>query len=323
MPNPESTRAGVSAKAQRVLATAPPGGIPGPISPLTAPLFREIVDRRNRPAQDAADRSFMGQVMTTTVAGVPTTRLTPAGSATADDAPMIVYVHGGAFMFGHPVDPLILKLASATCLTVHSIKYDLVPEARFPAAINQAVAVWDALTAHRRGPVILAGCSAGGNLALVLIQHLLAEKNAERNTVKLPDGVVLVSPWADLTPPDQSRLRNEGIDPLIRWRGMLDKTAAAYANGNPLTDPGISPLSARYVGLAAPTLITTGSLDLFEPDCIRLAKALERDGVPVTLDYAEGLWHVYQAHPDLPETSESIERIAEFIAETTGKPQRL
>lgn len=111
----------------------------------------------------------------------------------------------------------------------------------------------------------------------------------------------------------ESRVRNEGKDPVIRWDGQLDKAAAVYAGETSLADPLVSPVHGDWHGLAAPTLITTGTLDLFESDCTRLHESMQAHGVPVTIDNAIGLWHAYQSELDLPEARRSIEAIGRYI----------
>ncbi|MER7559885.1 alpha/beta hydrolase fold domain-containing protein [Nocardioides sp. NPDC126508] len=275
--------------------------------------------------------NFDGNIVEDSVAGVRVTRITPRATSTAGSGggpadesgkPFIVYVHGGAFLLGRPVDPIVLALTTSTGLPAVSVHYDLIPEQRYPGALDQVTAVWHALTSTRSGSPLLVATSAGGNLVLAQLSRIVSDLPGGAAGVAHPAGVVLFSPWADLTPPDShdsSRMVNEGRDPLVRWNGMLDRAASLYAGTEPMSAPAVSPVNGRFQGLRAPVLLTTGSQDLIEPDCERLVEALRRDGVTVTLDSTPGLWHAYQAEPDLPETAASIERVTAFITKALGE----
>lgn len=324
----------ISAAAARIAATAPPGRIHLSINRLTAPLLRAAVNRRVRQQMRTALANFDGDIVEDSVAGVRVTRITPRATSTVtagggpvegSGKPYIVYVHGGAFLLGRPVDPIVLALAASTGLPAISVKYDLIPEQRYPVALDQVTSVWRALTSARSGSPVLAATSAGGNLVLALLSRIVSDLPGDTAGLAHPAGVVLFSPWADLTPPDSStssRMVNEGRDPLVRWDGMLDRTASLYAGTEPTSAPAVSPINGRFQGLRAPILLTTGSQDLIAHDCERLVRVLRRDGVTVTLDSAPGLWHAYQAQPDLPETAASLERATTFITEALRSAQQ-
>ena len=109
---------------------------------------------------------------------------------------VILYCHGGGYMTGSSLyaRTLTTKLAGSTSMDVLCFDYRLAPENPYPAALEDAVKAWDYLMLLGYGAldVILAGDSAGGNLALALMHKLKAEGR------HLPRGVVLMSPWTDL-----------------------------------------------------------------------------------------------------------------------------
>ena len=107
-------------------------------------------------------------------------------------------MHGGAFIVGNPVDPNGLGLTRATGLTCYSIPYALAPEHQFPVALNQVEAAWDAITTRRVGRPV-------------------------------PAAVVLFTPAADLREFTSERLIKEGVDPVIKWPGMVDKAPHCWS----------------------------------------------------------------------------------------------
>ena len=134
----------------------------------------------------------------------------------------------------------------------------------------------------------------------------------------MPTAVVVLTPITEAREVE-ARQTNEGRDPRLRWQGQIDKALAAYLGGATADDPVASPVLADWRGYDVPTLITTGGIDLLHSDCIRLEEQMREHGVPVTLDSAPGLWHAYQARPELPESRESVIRIARFIAAARAK----
>ena len=110
---------------------------------------------------------------------------------------VIFYCHGGGYNTGsyHYARSITNKLSSSTSMDVLSFDYRLAPEYPYPAATEDAMAVWDYLMYLGYGArdVIVAGDSAGGNLALSFVLKLKEQKRI------LPRGLILFSPWTDLT----------------------------------------------------------------------------------------------------------------------------
>lgn len=299
----------LSPEATAFLAKNKAARFPGAVTAWKVRLFRRLYARQGAKSVRRALDARAPHLTRDRVAKVPVVSLDPVPAGSAPDSDYLVYIHGGAFVVGSAVDELAIELSAATGLPAYSIDYDLSPEVRYPRALHQCHDVWQALTSERPGRPVLVGASAGGNLALALLLLLLKESGT------LPAAAVLVTPWTDLSATGESRARNEGKDPIIRWHGQLDKAAAVYADQASLADPLVSPVHGDWHGLAAPTLITTGTLDLFESDCTRLHESMQAHGVPVTIDVADGLWHGYQAEADLPEARRSIEAIGRFIGD--------
>lgn len=301
----------LSPEARRFLEENRAARIPR-LNRLTVKLLRPLVARGSRKTTARARRDFAGDIVNGAVAGVRVVELHPTGAD--PDGDVLVFLHGGAFAFGAALDPIALQLAAATGLTTYSVEYDLAPEARFPTALHQCRDVWVDIASRTSGRAVLAGASAGATLALGVVQLL-------RET---PDGGPLPAALVAMTPLAEARAEggrdvNEGRDPLLRWRGQVDRVLPAYVGRASADDPLLSPARADWRGLDVPTLLTTGGIDLLRWDALRLDATLREHGVPVVLDDAPGLWHAYQNRPELPEARASYERIAAFVASALAR----
>ena len=214
----------------------------------------------------------------------------------------VLFLHGGGYCVGSPRTHRALAawLARDTGLPVVVPDYRLAPEHAFPAALDDALAAYDRLAAD--GPVLVAGDSAGGGLALALAVQL-------RDTGRpAPAGLVLLSPWVDLRPAHQP--------PPVPGEAYLSaawmQACAAHYAGAATDDPRISPLLADLRGLP-PVLIQCGTDELLCAQSRALHAALGQAGVTSTLEVEPGRWHVYQLHAgQLPSANAAVARIARF-----------
>ena len=126
---------------------------------------------------------------------------------------VILYCHGGGYTSGGLGFSKVLasKLCRATGMDVLAFDYRLAPEHPYPAAIEDGQAAWDHLMHMGFGArdIVLAGDSAGGNLALVLCLKLRSEGRM------LPGALLLMSPWTDMTASGESLRGRAGIDPVL------------------------------------------------------------------------------------------------------------
>ncbi len=221
---------------------------------------------------------------------------------------VVLYCHGGGYSTGSCVYARTLtgKLASSTSMDVLSFDYRLAPEHPYPAATQDAMRVWDYLMLLGYGArdIILAGDSAGGNLALSLMLRLKAEGRL------LPRGVILMSPWTDLTSSGKSHNTRADIDPVLN-AAYLQEMVTNYAKGQELTDPYISPLFGDYEGFP-PVYIQVGNNEVLLDDSVMLYKKLLKANVSVKLDVFKGMWHVFQMSP-FKTAYEAMDKNAEFI----------
>lgn len=221
---------------------------------------------------------------------------------------IILYCHGGGYSTGSSLyaRTLTTKLAASTSMDVLSFDYRLAPEHPYPAATQDAMKVWNYLMLLGYGArdIIVAGDSAGGNLALSLTLKLKSEKRL------LPRGLVLMSPWTDLTSSGKSHHTRAEIDPVLN-AVYLEEMIHNYAKGQDLKNPLISPLFGDYEGFP-PVYIQVGNNEILLDDSVMLYKKLLKANVSVKLDMFRGMWHVFQMSP-FKTAYEAMDKNAEFI----------
>lgn len=226
-----------------------------------------------------------------------------------DKRHFILYCHGGGYTCGSLKYARILanKLSLHTNIEVLFFEYRLAPENPYPAAIEDALKVWDYLMLLGYGArdIILCGDSAGGNLALELAIHL-----KETNRM-LPRGIVLLSPWTDMTTSGQSYEKCADIDPLITKDYILAVRGAYAGDKTDYEDPHLSPLFADFKDFP-PTMIQVGSNEVLRSDSELLAKKMKNSNVKVELEIFPGGWHVFQQMP-LRKSNRALESIGRFI----------
>lgn len=220
----------------------------------------------------------------------------------------ILYLHGGAYEAGSPLTHrnVMAKLALRSGHAVFAPAYRLSPEHPAPAALEDALSVYEAMVAELDGGVALAGDSAGGGLAVALA---LAARD---RGIAAPRRLALISPWVDLTMSGASYTANERSDAMLA-RGHLERAARGYTATLGAEDPGCSPLRADLAGLP-PTLIHAGSNEMFLSDAEKLARRAEEAEVDVELHVFDGLWHDFHVYTGmLREADEALDELGAFL----------
>jgi monoterpene epsilon-lactone hydrolase len=219
----------------------------------------------------------------------------------------LVYLFGGGFIVGCPYSDLAIIGALAQWCRVEVIapKYRLAPEHPAPAAADDCLAVWRQVSSKSTEPLLLAGESAGGNLAVLLAQRALSEG------MRIPDAMGLMSPAVDLRTDPGLREPTTNADPTLSPNRVLEVISTYGSNRDP-ADPSISPLFGLLEGLP-PTFITTGTRDMLLSMCLRLDRQMRRAGVEVECRVWDGLWHVFEYYDGFPEAEESLREIAAFL----------
>lgn len=248
------------------------------------------------------------------VGGVPGEWLVPHNARG-----VLLYLHGGAFVAGSPqmYRPFCAALARRLSLRVFVPDYRLAPEHAFPAAPDDAAAVYAALAAQLRpgDAFMVAGDSAGGNLALGALQHAL------HRDLRLPACALLISPGLDLNGGGPSLVANARRDHMLS-RHIIEHAIAAYLQGADGSDPRATPLLGPMAGLP-PLMITVSESECLRDDAYRLQTAVSQAGGSAQLLSRADAPHVWPVFNDLlPEAREDFDHLAAWAGALLGMPVR-
>jgi len=224
------------------------------------------------------------------------------------DGTTIVHFHGGGFRQGAPeaCAAYSAALADVTGAAVFCPAYRLAPEEPFPAALNDGMRVLRQLSGCSRR-LILAGDSAGGGIAAGLAQLCVYGG--------LPiTGLVLHSPWLDLSVTSASYRTNAQTDPLFS-QASAEQAACMYLQGHVASDPLASPLLAD-AALYPPTFISVGRGEVLLDDSRAFYDRLVAASCRATLCEVSGMDHVAVTRgPDLPGARQVLKATLSFLAE--------
>lgn len=278
--------------------------------------LREATDSRPYPKNAVKKVALHDEVL----AGIPARTFTPKD---ARESGVVLFFHGGSYIYGSARTThgeLMAEIALASRTKVIGLDYRLAPEHPYPAQLEDALAAVDALVAAGTplDTIILAGDSAGGNLALVTAIALRDRGGPQ------PRAMVLLSPWSDLEMPGASFQENERYD--FGTREVLVRQARAFAGDVALADPRVSPIHAALGGLP-PALVEVGECELPRDDIVKLADALEAAGTKVTRHVAKDMPHnaaVFSAyHPSAKAALDAVGAfVTEVLATVRSTPER-
>lgn len=239
--------------------------------------------------------------------GIECLWLVPHGCA---DAPIIYYLHGGAYIMGSPKTHkrLVSHIARAAGMRALLPDYRLAPEHRYPAQLEDSLRVWRALLKGGldASRFAIGGDSAGGNLA---VATMLALRDAGE---PLPAASILLSPWLDLAGEGESHRTRATFDPWFK-PDRMPGVVGHYCDAGDTREPLISPVFADAAGLP-PTLIQVGDHEILLSDSTRLADNIKASGGRVDLHIWPDMWHVFQYFiGQMPESGKAVDDIARFL----------
>jgi len=233
----------------------------------------------------------------------------------ADRNRVILYFHGGGYLFGSPRThrAMLARLSGLAEAVAVLPDYRKAPEHPFPAATEDALLSYRVLLARGYAPenIVLGGDSAGGGLALALL-HLICQ-----NDLPHPAGLFAFSPWTDLTLSGASLKVNRDTDPYLPVE-RTKETAAMYLAGADASNPTASPLFGQFRG-AGPVYLQVGSTEILLDDSRRLLDALVSQGVRAELHVWPDVPHVWQIFQGrLNQADKALADVAGFVAASLG-----
>lgn len=194
-------------------------------------------------------------------------------------------------------------------LSVLSPDYRVASEAKFPGALEDAVASYQWLLdrGFRGEQIIIGGDSAGGGLAIALTMYL------RDHNIPLPCGIVAMSPWTDVTLSGESYKLNYELDPLFGNSRKTMLFESDYPGNHDKKDPYISPIYGNFRDFP-PMLIQVGSTEMLLSDSVTAASMADIAGADVRLSIYNDMFHVFQLAGKLfPEAKKAWEEIEQFI----------
>lgn len=223
----------------------------------------------------------------------------------------ILYLHGGAYTAGN----IEYAVGFGSVLAVESRRrvlcaaYRLAPEHPFPAAVE------DALFAYKRmlalgidaDKIALCGESAGGGLIYALALKIKQEG------LPMPQCLVGISPWVDLTLSGESYQRNRRRDPSLHKQSLLESVRMYANHGKDAENELVSPIFGDLSGMP-PSLLFVGGDELLLDDAYALAARLKACECECELIVERGMWHAYVLYATR-EGRRARTRMAEFFDE--------
>lgn len=242
-------------------------------------------------------------VTDTMIAGVPVRVFVPRRGA--NRGAVLLNLHGGGFVVDSGSLTENIPIAALTGHKVVAVRYRLSPEHRFPAAVDDALAVYRALLRRERGARIgLFGTSAGAILSAELVARLRVEQ------LPLPAALGFFSGTADLSQTGDSIALF--LDPAAS-RGAI----AVYAGNRAASDPALSPALGNLVGWP-PTFCVSSTRDFLLSGTADLCRRLDAAGVEARLTVYDGLPHAFWSYIEAPESDVAFADMARFLRRHLG-----
>jgi acetyl esterase/lipase len=272
-------------------------------------LLRELVSAQPLPADVTVTAATLG--------GVPTAEVTVDG---VEPRHVVLYFHGGVYVLGDAFQAagLAAQVGRRTSAKVISVDYRLAPEHPYPAAVDDALAAYQALLEAGLAPsdIAFAGESAGGGLAIATMV------NAREHGLPLPAAALVMSPYADLTLAGATMETKRETDPLLSPEALRARVGD-YTAGQDAALGLISPVFADLSGLP-PLIIQAGTHEILLDDAVGLARHAAVADVQVTLDITPGVPHVFQTfYLVLDEAVAALDRAGQLLSAYLAAAERV
>lgn len=252
--------------------------------------------RTRAPAPPSARMLRAASLTEHTVRGRRVIEITPARPS----GTRLVYLHGGCYLY--PIQSahwgILASLVEQSGVSITLPLYGLAPD----HTVDEAYELLDEL--HLPG-VWLAGDSAGGGLALGHAMRL-------RDAGSPAKGVILISPWVDVTMENPAIAQLQKVDRMLATPGLI-AAGHLWAGSHDRRDPLVSPLFGKLGGLP-PVHVFQGGRDLIAADARLLAEGIHAAGGQAELEFVERAFHVYPGAPWMPEAKRALARMAELLS---------
>ena len=317
--------AGTAASAQNNMATWPlpetlsPEGraaaeamakqpMPDPMPPVA--LQRQMIGGMQEAMGAQLAKRYEVRVEQATIAGVPVRILYPKGMAALGKGPVLLNLHGGGFQLDSGSLTETIPIAALTGLPVVSVLYRMAPEYAFPAAVDDAFAVFQALEKDRKASrIAVYGTSAGAVLSAQLIARLVGLHRP------VPAALGFFSGAADLSVAGDS----ESWMPLPTGGKSLADAVSPYIGSTDRKNPLLSPLKGD-LSRFPPTLLVSSTRDVLLSGTSIFGRALLEQGVDARTAIFDGLPHAFWAYLPIPETDQANKLMAQFLKAKLAPP---
>ncbi|ELR13452.1 alpha/beta hydrolase fold domain containing protein [Acanthamoeba castellanii str. Neff] len=281
------------------------------VSAVIAPPRPEAIDKLRRIVGRPPKIKSRVKIEMTTINGIKCEWMEHISAA---DCPLVMlYLHGGGYCMLSTATHrgLTSKFSKLAGIKVLAVDYRLAPEHPFPAALEDALAVYTWLIdpqggGYRPQNVVIGGDSAGGGLTLATMLR------ARDQGLPLPSAIVCLSPWVDLECRGESWKKYKSYDYLSMPETF--NCPQMYAGNHRLDHPLISPINASLV---------VGEVEVLRDEAVMLAEKAKTDGVDATLEIYTDMVHVFQAFGGLAAKSrEALNSAVAFIHTHIGRTRR-
>lgn len=290
--------------------------------PKTMDQWRELVAKGEgvvtKELMSSANKLFTVDVKPEVIAGVKTHIVQPKTIPEKNKDKLLVYVHGGGYILngGEGSVPEAMAMAHYSQMKVISVDYRMLPEHPFPAGLDDVIAVYkEVLKTYKPSNMGMFGTSAGSGLTAAAMLKL--------RELNLPQPAVigLGTPFIDVTGIGDTYQTNQEIDNfLVTYNGLLKSIAQLYSGANDMKNPLISPIYGDFSKGFPPTILTSGTRDLFLSNTVRTHLKLRAAGIDAQLQVFEGCSHAFYLQVlDSPESKQAYQEMVIFFEKYLGR----
>lgn len=275
--------------------------LPNPLPPVT--VQRQMIGGMQEAMGAQLAKRYDVRIEATTIAGVPVRVIYPKGVATLGKGAVLINLHGGGFQLDSGSLTETIPIAALTGIPVVSVLYRMAPEHAFPAAVDDALAVFSALEKDRKASQVgVYGTSAGAVLGAELVAKLISLKRP------VPAALGFFSGSADMSVAGDS----ESWMPLPTGGKSLADAVAPYIGQTDVRDPILSPIHGDLTRFP-PSLLVSSTRDVLLSGTSIFGRKLLEQGVNARMVVFDGLPHAFWAYMQIPETDQANRLMANYL----------